>query len=546
MVKTNSLGIQEWYRTFGGGLEDIGYGIQQTGDGGYIIVGSTNSYGYGEEDVYFIKTDSNGSLSWTYNFGGNNSDVGKCIQKTNDGGFILVGCTYSFGSGGADIYLIKTNSTGDTLWTRCFGGADEDVGNFVQQTSDNGYFITGRSGGWPYGDIYLVKTDSNGNEQWHRTYGFDNYDEGFCGKQTVDGGYIITGEIRQNWGDYDLYILKLNANGDMEWEQVYSFWPSTYDYGYSVIQSSDGGYYIVGRTSWPENLYFSDLLLMKTNSLGDSIWTNIYGAYPADEGKCIQNTNDGGYVIVGYTESYGGTGGRNIWLLKTESDHISLSLTPLNMPILIQPGGGSFNLDIEITNNAVIGYTIDFNTFVVAPSGSSIPVLQRNNISLLSGTSITRYGLRQFVPGTALSGTYDYYAQAYDHNTWVLLAEDSFEFEKLAGNDYTVYDHGWTLIGWDEEDDILSSIQVEYAFHNAYPNPFNPVTKLEFDLYEEGKVKLTIYDIQGREIAKLVDGWYSAGSHQITFDASQLASGLYFARLIAGDFQQTLKLLLIK
>jgi hypothetical protein len=162
LIKTDANGDSLWTKTFGGTDNDFGLSIQQTTDGGYILVGETYSFGAGNDDVYLIKTDANGDSLWTKAFGGIGNDFGNSIEQTTDGGYIIGASTYSFGAGNVDVYLIKTDANGDSLWTKTFGGTAYDGLRSVQQTIDGGYIIAGYTNSFGAG-IYLIKTDANGN-----------------------------------------------------------------------------------------------------------------------------------------------------------------------------------------------------------------------------------------------------------------------------------------------------------------------------------------------------------------------------------------------
>jgi hypothetical protein len=172
LIKTNSSGSPKWTKTYGGTLQQwYGYYVQQTSDGGYIITGAVYYVSSGN-DFCLVKTDSNGKEQWRKTYGGG-SDVGNCVQQTLDGGYIVAGYTNSYGAGGRDVYLVKTNSSGVMQWNCTYGGASDDAGYSVQQTVDGGYIVAGytRSFGAGGQDVYLVKTDSKGNMQWNKAYG---------------------------------------------------------------------------------------------------------------------------------------------------------------------------------------------------------------------------------------------------------------------------------------------------------------------------------------------------------------------------------------
>jgi hypothetical protein len=309
----------QWQKTFGGSADDWGHSVQQTSDGGFIILGETYSYGgVGKPNVYLLKTDSSGNLVWQQTYGGLGWDFGNSVRQTADGGFIITGYTDSFGSGYDDVYLIKTNSAGDILWQNTFGGIVNDWGYSVQQTSDGGFIIAGYIDSPPaLGiDVYLIKTNSAGTMLWQKNFGGDYYDFGHSVQQTDDGGYIITGRKGyEDSGTSDVYLIKTNSSGNLLWQKT--FGGSKYEDGWSVQQTSDGGFIIAGETtSFGAGGY--DVYLIKTDSSGNSIWQKTFGGSKDDHGYSVQQTSDGGYIIAGYTNSFG-SGKSDIYIVKTDS-----------------------------------------------------------------------------------------------------------------------------------------------------------------------------------------------------------------------------------
>jgi len=306
----------EWSRIFGCPGRDTGYSVEQTSDGGFVIAGYRDSYGGSHEDVYLIKTDATGNEQWSKTFGGSSLDVGSSATQTSDGGFIVVGGTQSYGPGSCGVYLIKTDASGDEKWNKTFGGSSWDEGSSVKQTSDGGFIIVGytHSYGAGYYDIYLIKTDAAGEEQWSRTFGGPSDDDGKSVWETSDGGFIIVGETQSyGAGLFDVWLIKTDSNGNKVWDKT--FGGENFDDGYSGQQTSDGGYIVAGSTGSYGAGGESDIWLIKTDSNGNNVWNKTFGGADGDYGYSVQQTADGGYILVGRTCSYG-AGSDDVWLIK--------------------------------------------------------------------------------------------------------------------------------------------------------------------------------------------------------------------------------------
>jgi hypothetical protein len=310
----HQLTIASFLATFGGTNHEEGHSVQRTSDGGYVVTGRTTSYGAGDNDVWLIKTDASGNEVWDKTFGGTRDDAGNSVQQTFDGGYVVIGYTMSYGAGFADFWLIKTDASGNKVWDKTFGGTGDDVGRAVQQTSDGGYILTG------YADshtrAWLIKTDADGSEVWKRAFGGSGYEEGFCVQQTSDGGYVVTGITEPLGGTVDVLLVKTDADGNKVWDRAFGG-TATDEEGYSVRQTSDGGYVVTGNIT-PQGSDYDDVWLIKTDADGNKVWDRAFGGIFIDDGFCVQQTSDGGYVITGDAWSYG-TGNYDVWLIKTDA-----------------------------------------------------------------------------------------------------------------------------------------------------------------------------------------------------------------------------------
>ncbi|MBU1707410.1 hypothetical protein KKB28_05800, partial [bacterium] len=309
-----------WSQTYGGHTL---YGVQQTPDGGYILAGWEGSGGY-DADFYAIKTRADGSAQWTRVFGTPYNEMCFSVQQTFDNSYVLGGYSY-YELFASDMWLIKMNANGDSLWGRSYRGVfDENICYAVEQTTDTGYILAGCTG---YSDgeewnVLLVKTDSSGNSIWTREYliGYSS----LCNsvQQTSDGGYILAGyaHIIINTNYAKVLLMKTDEDGDSLWSHVYG--GDRFNVSYSVAQTSDGGYILAGYTNSYGSGY-TDFWLMKTDENGDSSWSRTYGGAHADACFSLQQTSDGGYILAGSTSSFG-NGDTDFWLVRTNANGDSL------------------------------------------------------------------------------------------------------------------------------------------------------------------------------------------------------------------------------
>jgi hypothetical protein len=317
VVKADENGTEEWSDIFGGSGEDLGYSIKQTGDGGYVVVGSTKSFGIGDELLWLIKLNPDGYKLWDRTFGGfvsSPGDGGWSVDETFDGGYIITGYTKSHGSGAKDLWILKTDSSGRKVWDKTFGGSKDDVGMSVLRTDDDGYIFTGRTGSYGTGnaDIWLLKTNSIGDQIWNRTYGSKKEDIGFQVVKAEDNGYLIVGRTEPNSGKGSLTILiKTDGEGQKLWEIL----PGAIEgaVGSSIASTKDGGCIIAGRKETKTS--GKDVWLIKLNSTGYEEWSLGIRGPGNDIATSVQQARDGGYIVAGITDSYG-AGAEDIWLVK--------------------------------------------------------------------------------------------------------------------------------------------------------------------------------------------------------------------------------------
>jgi len=350
ILKLKNDGSIIWQKAYGGTDADHVYSIHETSNGGYIVAGWTMSFGAGYVDAWVLKLDRDGSIVWQKGYGGNDYDEVRSIQETSDGGFIMAGRTTSFGALDFDAWIVKLNNDGTIAWQKRFDGGGSDYINSIQQTTDGGFIATGFYGHIS-GGLWIIKLNSNGTIIWQKTYGItsDEYasEEGYSIQQTSDGGFIVSGSIDLTGTGqyYDYWVLKLNSDGTIVWQKAYQYNKnlSPWRTAYSIQEVSGGGFIVAGSTD-ESGTYYSWILRLNNN--GSIVWQKSYG-----ENNCIysiQETSDGGFISAGEIIP-------NLWILKLNSDGIC---TPLDSdtsttPIDTFAVSSSLSVNVSDTNATV-------------------------------------------------------------------------------------------------------------------------------------------------------------------------------------------------
>ncbi len=356
----------KWAKAAIGSATEMWLSVDQTSDGGYIVAGFTYSFGAGSADAWCLKLDSAGNPTWQKAYGGSNSDWLGSVQQTSNGGYVLAGYTMSSGFGSADAWCLRLDGSGNPSWQKTFGVSDDDILVSIQQASDGGYVVAGYTKSFGAGayDAWCMKLDGSGSLSWQRTYGGALDDVGLSVGQTSDGGYVLAGyTLSFGAGSYDGWCLKLDSSGNPSWQKTYG--GSSVELFTSVGQMSDGGYIVTGSThSFGAGSY--DGWCLKLDSSGNPAWQKTYGTAGADDLQTAVQTSDGGFIMAGESSSFG-AGSMDAWGLKLDSGGEIDS----SCGTLVQSSAA------VTSNSGVAGLTapaIESNTFVAGtPTGSGAP-----------------------------------------------------------------------------------------------------------------------------------------------------------------------------
>ncbi|MDO8723584.1 MAG: hypothetical protein Q7J31_15355 [Syntrophales bacterium] len=321
LVKTDETGLIEWQKTIGGSLIDDVQSILVLADG-YIICGYTQSFGNGEYDVLVLKISLSGDIIWQKTYGGEKTEYGKSIKKTADGGYILVGYTGSFGEGAHDIWVIKLNKDGDIEWQKTYGESDVENSYSIIETSDDGYIVSGREHYLSDNrqQIYLIfKINLLGELEWKKLYGIGGNMATYSMAKTDDEGFIVAGYTDLlGTNSLDIILVKFDIFGNIQWQKAYS--GSGDDLAYSVIKTSNGGYFLTGHSNSTEDGSY-DIIAIMLDSAGNIRWQKAYGGSGDDISKSYRSveTENGDFVILGNTKSFNDNSGYDAIMLKVPS-----------------------------------------------------------------------------------------------------------------------------------------------------------------------------------------------------------------------------------
>jgi len=532
--KIDSSGKQLWIKEVEGENLEIPLNILQTSEGEYLASGFTYLSVYWKYQGYAMKfakdrkeiievRKKEDSVLAEKAFGGESYDVFWDVKPTSDNGFIFCGDTWSFGNGHLDMYIVKTDQDLNEEWQQYIGGPSEDWGGEICEVRDGCYVAIGKYTSRGDADVYLVYLNAYGDTLWTKTYGLPNQYEVGCNiTQTADGGYLIGATKELNGKGLDIWLIKTDGYGNMEWEKTLG---GPYDdvrggfQFFSLKITEDGGYVIASTQHHP--VTDLDAYLLKTDAAGDTMWFQPFrGEYQERLDYGLELTSDGGYVITGSTNSYGVDTPRNsnIFLIKYDKD----GNEQWPKPIIIDDYGSQIASSVRQLVNG--GYII---------AGWASAGLFDDVYILLTDNAGNREYTRKI---GGLERDYAYAMQATNDGCYI-LAGNTRSFGAGHQDGYAIkYKPAITPVSVPE----FSNQPSGYGLSQNYPNPFNPTTTIEYTLPKACKIKLEIFNILGRKVCNLIDCKQPAGHHTIKWDGTNrqgfpVAAGIYFCRMKAGD-----------
>lgn len=464
-----------------GGDIDDGKCVRQTNDGGYIIAGACVPNGLVSHiDVLLLRTDTLGHIQWVKTFGREFIEEGLAVEQTFDQGYVIGGRALSitgpnpYTDNQSDLWMLKTDINGDTLWTKTYGDSGHDYCTSIRQTSDSGYIMTGtKNSGRSYPpncfieytqsaleSAWLVKTDTDGDTVWTKTFHVGSY--GNCVEQTSDGGYIIVGMIVSN-NQPDIYLVKTDSSGHTLWTKIIGSSDSL-EFGRAIRQLPDG--YIITGHIGPMPVGVVDGLLIKTDLFGEVIWTKSYGGSLSDVGNSVEVASDGGFFVAGNTNTLFHIHNGDMWAFKTDSGGNLLWERIYDIALNDYAWSSTTTFDGGYVVTGMLGYSIGGDLW------------------------LAKIGIETGI---------------IDNSQW----------------------------------------PVRHLSIQNHPNPFNRATTISYEISRPDVVSLEIYDMLGRKIQTVVNDFQNAGIYSVYLDMRTFASGAYFCKLQVGDNVVETKMILL-
>ncbi|MBK6484565.1 MAG: T9SS type A sorting domain-containing protein [Chitinophagaceae bacterium] len=582
IIRLDSEGGVIWQKSLGGDLADVANEIRETADGGFLVAGYARSSdgdvtgNHGSDDAWLVKFDASGTLEWQKCLGGTDSDYANSILQTPDGGYIIAGSTSSdngdvSGShGSSDIWLVKTDASGNILWQHCYGGTLEEIATAVKKTSDNGYIVAGYSnsndgdlssnaGGYDY---WIIKTDEMGNVEWQRSFGGSNWDWAYDIHQTLDGGYVVggttlshDGEVVGSNGSWDFWILKLDALGNLQWQKCLG--GSSSDRLYELAQTQGGTYIVSGSTNSDNgdvsgNHGDSDFWIAGIDETGNLFWQQCFGGAENDEPWSVSLTDDGGFIVAGLTESIDGDvmgfhGQEDYWILKfscvvtqkfyidSDGDGHGTSSGSILMYSCFPPDGYAFDsTDCD-----------DENAQIYPTSNEYCNGIDDNcNGNIDEGISLTFYADADNDDFGNANNPIDSCAQPSGYVT------DSTDCDDTNTNIFPGADENSNNNIDDDCDGEIDEFGVGIAevnstsFFTVSPNPANYQTTIQFTILHSSRVSISIYDLSGRKINTFIDEELQQGDHSFQINTTEFSKGVYLVRMICDAEMKNQKLII--
>jgi hypothetical protein len=579
LIKIDSSGRIEWQKTYGESLDDYALDVIPTKDGGYVVAGSTTDMLEEKDDLWVFNVDSEGNIGWETILGDFDHDKARSIKPTADGGYIVAGYTVQSLDSHYDLWLIKLDNEGDSLWSRTYGGDERDVAQWIQVTSDDNFLVMGYNESLHGNrDIWIIKTDSEGNIINSTTFGGEYGEYGHILNKTNDGNYIITG-YTESFGalGWDLLMLKIDGNGDEIWSKKYG--GMFEDFGHDIQQNQSGGYVCLGITGsygsggWDAWVLWTDSTgnIMPPISL-ESPYLYSITDIPTDQGGWVNvefyrslfdtdslilpkvataelytvEINDGsGWMAVASTAAYGKS--EYSVLVPTTRDSTSESDGFIDFRIIAAMEEGNF------ASNVVSGYSVD-NLAPEVPSSVGGSVSEESEI-LISWQANKESDLKYYTVYRAQQGSpLEMMTQITE--TW--YTDKEIMKDIIYAYSITATDHSGNES--DKSDIVefrithlesISALPMTYYLSQNYPNPFNPETTIKYGLLNSGEVTIRVFDILGNLVTELLNQYQNKGHHQVIWNGKnnqneQVSSGIYYYQLVTQKFQDIRKMVLVR